>query len=118
LTLVEVLVSLAILGLAAVTVLQALARIAYAQALTSYQAHAYLFAVSKLGGVETAFREGQDIKEHEAGSFHVGPHMFQWELTATPVEQAPEVRAVHLTVRWRASQQDHSRNFETQLRLP
>ena len=117
-TLIEVLVSLAILGLGAVTVLQALARIAHAQALTAYQANAYLFAVSKMGDVEVAFREGKDIHDQDTGSFHVGPRNFQWELVATPVVEAPGVRAVSLTVRWRAGQQAYARRFETQLREP
>ena len=109
--------SLAILGVGAVTVLQALARIAHAQALTAYQANAYLFAVSKLGDVEVAFRQGRDIRDQEEGSFHIGPRNFRWALVTVPLVEAPWVRAVSLTVRWRAAQQDYSRQSQTQLRM-
>ena len=116
LTLIEVLVSLVILSAGAVTILQAMMRISHAQILTTYQSKAYLFALSKLGDVEMAFRQGGDVKEHDDGTVRVGECAFQWELAAIPLVEEPLVRAVSLAVRWRAGAQDFQRRFETQLR--
>ena len=116
LTLIEVLVSLVILSVGAVTILQAMMRISHAQILTTYQSKASLFALSKLGDVEMAFRQGSDVKEHDGGTVRVGECAFQWELAATPLVEEPLVRVVSLAVRWRAGAQNFQRRFETQLR--
>lgn len=118
LTLVEVLVSLVILSVGAVTILQAMVRISHAQALAAYQSTAYLFALSKLGDVEVAFREGKEVEERDTGTFRMGEHAFQWELVARPLVEEPLVSAVSLAVRWRAGARTFQRRFETQLRMP
>ena len=118
LTLVEVLVSLVILSVGAVTILQAMVRISHAQALATYQSKAYLFALSKLGDVEVAFREGKDVEASDTGTVRMGEHAFQWELVATPLVKESLVRVVSLAVRWRAGTRAFQRRFETQLRLP
>ncbi len=118
LTLIEVLVSLVILSVGAVTILQAMVRISHAQTLAVYQSKAYLFALSKLGDVEVAFREGKDVEERDTGTIRMGEHAFQWELVAIPLVEEPLVRAVSLAVRWRAGARTFQRRFETQLRVP
>ena len=118
LTLVEVLVSLVILSVGAVTILQAMVRISHAQALAAYQSKAYLVALSKLGDVEVAFREGRDVEASDTGTVRIGEHAFQWDLASTSLVGEPLVRVVSLAVRWRAGTQTFQRRFETQLRLP
>ncbi len=118
LTLIEVLISVVILSTGAVLVVQALARAAYAQAVVERQTAAYLFAMSKMAGLELAIDEGQELKDREAGSFRVENQLFQWETTAEPSRDDPELTTVALHVRWRYGPQTFEQRLETWMGVP
>ena len=114
----ETLASVVILSVGTVYVMQALLRAAHAQAVASQQADASLLALSKLADVELAVREGRTPEEHEAGRVRLGPHAFDWDLTATPAITDPKLLTVALAVTWEEGGVSRARRVDTLLRLP
>ena len=118
-TLVEVLVSVAILAVGAPLIMHALARASYAHAVAEHHAQAYLFAASKLSEIELAARETRELKDHyEEGSFRIGNQAFEWQVVATPAADDQDLASVLLTLSWRHGADVYERRFETLLRLP
>ena len=101
LTLVEVLVSVAILSTGAVLLMEALARISHTQMVAEDRATATLFAASKLAEVELAFQEHRDAEEPMRGSLRIGDQAFEWHVSRSPPSDGSTVQPVVLAVAWR-----------------
>lgn len=118
-TLVEILVSVAILSVGSVAVLQALGRSAAALAVAESRSQAHLFSMAKMAEVELAVRSGKRIEEATAGSFREGPRQFSWSLTAhPPPEEDPQMQSVSLIVHWDLGRRRYEYAVETAFRLP
>lgn len=134
LTLVEILVSVAVLSVAAVFLLGALGRAYSATAQTQARQEAYRFALSKMGEVERALRSAEELEEESEGSFREGIRLFRWVLSVVH-EPAPDSgedgqpkpgpgpnrlprRRVLLTVRWEEGRHVQEQRVETVLLLP
>ena len=117
-TLVEVLVSVAILSVGAVAVMQALGRSAAAMTVAEARAQAHQFAVNKMAEVELAARLGQEMEESTGGSFLQGTRQFRWSLSAPLPEEGPGMRPVSLTVEWELGGESHAYTVQTAFRVP
>jgi prepilin-type N-terminal cleavage/methylation domain-containing protein len=116
LTLIEILVSVAILAAGAVLIMQALLRGAYALTFAEQRFHAYTFSVGKLADVETALHTGQSLTPH--GRFRMGKDQFTWQLDASPLPEDPQLELVTLTVGWGAGRQERSTRIGLLRRVP
>ena len=114
-TLVEVLVSIAILAAGATIIMQSLARGAHALALSQRRVTAYGFAASKLADLELAAAQGETVRT--AGAFGVGKDRFEWRLEPAPLE-VPSLQTVTLTVEWRQGGQRYESRFSTVQPVP
>lgn len=120
LTLVEVLISVALLAGGAVLVIQAFAHTWEAAGMEDERSTAYLFALSKLSDLELAHQQGHDLRDRLSGNFRSGKETFKWETSIEPAFPPPaaskEVPPDRLTllVQW---PRDHWQ-FETLLSPP
>ncbi len=115
LTLIELLVSVAILAMGSVLTMQALARVAHAQMVAESMMAAHLFAASKMAALELASREGE-LEPSASGSVGTGDQALRWRATTEAVPEDPAVRAVSLAVAWRHGAQIYERRLDTWLR--
>ncbi len=118
LTLIEVLVSVVILSTGSVLILQALAKVAEAQARLDDQANLYLFAISKMAEAELAVETGALPRDQESGSFRVESQTFDWALSVSPAVDDPQVYTIGLDVEVRNPSRPLSQRVETVLRVP
>ena len=116
LTLVEVLISVAILAAGAGIVLQALARGAHALAAARNRAAAYTFSASKLADLQQRLDQGE--VEKTAGQFGTRAGQFDWRVDAAALAGAPDVELVTLTVAWKQGRHDYAEQFSLVHRLP
>jgi len=96
-TLVEILISVAILASAIVLILQALVRGAYALTVAEHRFKAYTFAVAKLADLEA-----QPVIDpgKTAGEFTMGRSRFEWAVAVREDPQNATLDLVTLTVGW------------------
>ena len=113
LTLIEVLTSIVLLAVSAVFIMQALARISYAQLVAEDRRSAYFFSLSKVAEVELAVRQGTFPQDGEHGRIHVGASTCSWEVTASRVADDPQEMAVVLTTSWHRGAEDVTHHVET-----
>ena len=97
-TLIEILISVVILASAAVLVMQALARGAYALAAAKNRLTAYLVATTTMAELELHARSAQAMRPE--GRFRVGRDQFQWRVETSPTSDDPPLTLVQLTVEW------------------
>ena len=116
LTLVEILISVAILASASVFVLQALTRGAYAVALRRNKLRAYAFASAKMADLELSAAQGTPPRK--AGEFSFGRDRFQWRVDASVDPATPQCELVTLTVGWQQGRHPHESQISALLRLP
>jgi type II secretion system protein I len=116
LTLVEILVSIAILAGATVFVLQALVRGAHALSLARNRMRAYTFASAKMADLELQFRQG--LSPDPAGRFRVGRDQFLWRVSAEPSASDPRLERVTLTVSWQQGAHAYATHLGTLRRIP
>jgi prepilin-type N-terminal cleavage/methylation domain-containing protein len=116
LTLIEVLVSVAILAAGAVVVMQALARGAHALATARHRATAYAFSAAKLADLQQQLDQG--ALEKTSGRFGTGAARFDWHVDAAPLADAEDLELVTLTVAWRQGRHDDAQHFSLVHRLP
>ena len=115
-TLVEVLISVAILAVGSVLIMQALARGAYALAVAAQRSTAYSFAAAKLADLELSARQG--IVPNSAGRFGTGARQCEWRVDASPLDDEPQLALLTLTVGWRQGRYQYESRFSTVQRLP
>jgi len=115
-TLLEILVSIAILASAVVVIMQALARGAYALSLGSNQMRAYTFASSKMADLEVALSQGAAIDKE--GSARSSRDQFRWRVAMSPVEDEPQLQLVTLTVEWNQGPRVYESSYSLMRRLP
>jgi hypothetical protein len=121
LTLVEVLISVAILATGAGMVLQALARGAHALATARHRATAYAFSAAKLADVRQRLDQG--TLDKTAGEFRSGTGQYRWDVATSPlaidpVSGAPMLELVTLTVGWTQGRHDYAEEFAYVRRVP
>ena len=98
-TLIEILVSVAILASAMVFILQALARSAYTLSVASDRLNAYVVSAQKMADLELALwqRQVPDPKGH----VRLGRQEFDWHVDSSPMSvDDPQLEVVTLTVSW------------------
>lgn len=115
LTLIEILISIAILAFALTLILQSLGRGAYALALAGNRLRAYEFAAAKMGDLELAWRLAEEPKAR--GSFRMGGTLFTWSLDEQPLER-PEMALSTLTIRWDQGRHEQASQVEAVHRVP
>ena len=115
-TLVEVLISIAILAVGAVLIMQALVRGAYALTVASNRSTVYSFAAAKLTDLELSTRQG--VAQKSSGRFGSGAGQFEWQVDASPLDDEPQLSLVTLTVAWRQGRHRYESHFSTVQRLP
>ena len=98
LTLIELLVSVAILASASVLVVQAFIRGAYAMTTAANRLRAYEFASAKMADLELNLDQG--VAPETAGQFRIGGDLFQWKADMAASDSDPELALVTLTVGW------------------
>ena len=113
-TLIEVLVSIAILASAVVLILQAFVRGAYVMALAKNRLRAYTFASAKMADVELALQHGREPDPD--GRFSAGREQFRWRLDRAPADD-PQLERVTLTVSWRQGRRAYESHTATLRRL-
>jgi hypothetical protein len=116
LTLVEVLITVAILSSALVLILGALVRGAYALEVAKHRTHAYTFSSVKMADVELSLKQGLEPKMK--GEFRMGHSPFEWRLDMTPIEEEPKLQLVTLTVGWRQGRHEYASQVSTITRVP
>ncbi len=115
-TLVEILVSVAILSIGAVLVMQALGRAASAMVIAEHRNQATLFSVSKMTEIEMALLQGQEVEEHTGGSFQVDEQLYQWSFSSPLNKEDPQRKSVSLVVTWNDGGHMVEHHVETVLR--
>lgn len=119
-TLVEVLISVALLAGGAVLIIQAFAHTWEAAGVEDSRSAAYLFALSKLSDLELAHQQNHDLRDKVSGNFRSGKEIFKWEThiepAFTPPPESKEIAPdrVTLLVQWPRDQW----RFETLLSPP
>jgi hypothetical protein len=116
LTLVEILVSVALLASASVLVMHALAQGAYVSTLAHNRLRAHAFATAKMADLDLS--EAQGIAPDPEGQFRIGRQQFQWRVYAAPLQDEPALEEVTLTVDWRQGRHTHESRVSTLRRLP
>ena len=116
LTLIEILISVAILASAVVFIMQALARGAYALSLGSNQMRAYTFASAKMADLEVAL--SQEAAIDEEGSTPSSRDQFRWRVAMSPVDDEPQLQLVTLTIEWNQGPRVYASSYSLMRRLP
>ena len=116
LTLVEILLSVAILSCGVVLVMQALVRGAYALARAEHQLQAYTFARAKMADIDMAVKQG--IEPKIKGEFRMGSMPYQWRLETSVLEDEPTLQLMTLWVGWRQGGYDYASTVSAVTRLP
>ena len=116
LTLVEILISVAILASASVFVLQALMRGAYAVALAGNKLRAYEFISAKMADLEISVAQG--VRPRKDGEFAFGRDRFHWHVDTAVDPAAPPAEMVTLTIGWSQGRHPYESRITTLLRLP
>ena len=115
-TLVELLVSVAILAATSVLIAQALIRGAYMITTAVNRLQAYEFASAKMADLELVLsRDG--VPETE-GQFRVGRDRFSWRVARNPSEDEPALELITLTVSWRQGPHDYETHLSHLRRVP
>ena len=112
LTLIELLLSIAILASALAVILQGLVRSTYAMSVARNRLHAYAFITSKLAEVELAARQEKALRPE--GSFRLNHDLFSWHLDDSLL--SPTIKLTSLRVEWQ--QADHPYSLAAAVTLP
>lgn len=102
LTLVEILISVALLSSGAVLVMHAYAKIWQTTRIAEHRAAAHMFALSKMADLELANHQGLELTRRPSGTFRADGHPYTWYVSAALSDpEHPEGPAlVTLTVTW------------------
>ena len=115
-SLIEILVSVAILAGALALILQGLVRGAYALSVAKHRLQAYAFSTAKMAEVELLARTGEAPTTE--GSFRAGRDNFAWQLQAAPISDSDRLELVTLIVNWRQGQRPYDVRTSLLRRLP
>ena len=117
LTLIEVLVSIVILSSATVAVMQAMARIAYAQTFAEQESRAFLLGASKLAELELATMRGE-LDRPESGTLFSGAQAYGWDASLASDGTDPYLKTLNLNVHWTYRDREYGQRLATQVRQP
>ena len=115
LSLVEILISVAILASAAVLIMQGLLRGAYVLTLAEQRAHAYLFSVDMLANLEIASDVSEEATE---GYVKKGSDTFVWHVEVSPLPEDEQLELHTLTVGWGQGRNQRSVRASVLRRVP
>ncbi|GEM_PF-4251924 len=113
LTLVEILISVALLAFALALILQGLARGAYALALATNRLRAYEFVATKLADVELSGDSGRT-----SGRFRMGADAFAWTTEVLRLPDAETLELVTLRVAWQQGRREYAEQASAIRRRP
>ncbi|MBI4598496.1 MAG: prepilin-type N-terminal cleavage/methylation domain-containing protein [Candidatus Omnitrophica bacterium] len=111
-SLIEVLISVAILAAGMAVILQGLVRSAYTLSVARNRLRAYSFASAKLTEVELGIHQRAELRPE--GSFRIGRETFRWQLTVAPA--TPTTQEAALAVEWQ--QAGHPYRIHTASMMP
>ena len=111
-TLIEVLLSVAILSGGLALILQGLVRSTYLLSVARNRLTAYAFSASKLSEIQLAAHQQTELRQD--GSFRQGRDLFSWQLANGSL--TPTSALVSLTVNWQ--QGEHPYTITTQTIIP
>ena len=94
-TLIEILISVAMLSGAVVPIMQALVQSAYVLSTAKNRLEAYTFCRAKMVELEINFR--QQISPKRAGQFQIGHDQFRWRVELAPLPETLQVKKVDPT---------------------
>ena len=114
LTLIEILISIAILAGGSVMVMQALARGAYALSVATNRMRVYEFSRAKMADLDITLERNREPKPR--GRFRMGRESFNWSVVMLPTSD-PELQQVTLTVTWDQGRQTYASEFSTVTRI-
>ena len=114
-TLIEVLISIAILSIGAVLIMQALARGAYAIHMAEVKNRVYNFASARLADLDVGSTQGLIPKT--GGTFTMDGQSLSWQFERTLTEQDPELEHGTLTVSWAHGDHQYAEQFPTVRRV-
>ena len=117
-TLVEVLVSVAILAVGTVVLMQALGRVSWAVLVGESERETLLFSFSKMGETEWQVQSGLELPEKENGKFSSGGHEFFWRRTIQSDPMQPELKSADFGVTWGTGSARGEYRVETLLKQP
>lgn len=106
--------SIVILASTSVMVMQALARVAWAQAVAEQQGQVLLLSASKLTELELDLLQGT-LREADSGSWQSGAQTYQWETSVSSDQKEPRLKTLTLDVRWQYRAHEEHRRFATRL---
>ena len=119
LTLVEVLVSIVIIGIGSAFILQALARAAEVFTIVENRFSAYTFSASQLAEMEVAALKRETFPSSQEGSFEAEETRFDWSWESQPFsEDAPLLAQATLKVVWEKGGRSDEYHIESLWRLP
>ena len=115
-TLVEVLVSVAILSVGSVAVMQALGQTAAALSAAEHRRQAVEISSLKIAEAALTLRTGRELEENNGGTVRLGEQSLIWTLNAVSEKERPRVKTLSLTVEWKDGAQLRQHYLETILR--
>jgi hypothetical protein len=118
LTLVEILITVSILGAVAVGILPGLAVSSRAAQVLERQAQAYFFCLSKMSQAALALTQGQLPEEEASGVLRVGVNRAEWLLRADLIESEPLLRRMTLDLSWMRGREIETFRVRLVARLP
>ena len=114
-TLIEILMSVAILSIGTVLVMQALARAAWGITAAEHRRQACLFSLSKMAEAELTLRTMKELEEHSGGSFQADQQAFVWNLSSMPETEGSPRRLISLAVTWEDGAHRYEHRVQTVL---
>ena len=115
-SLVEVLVSVAILSVGSIAVIQALGQASVGLAAAERRRQALQVSSSQLAEAELALRMGRELEENNGGTIRSSDSPMTWSLSAVPDELKPRVKTLELIVEWRDGSRTREHRLNTVLR--
>ena len=115
-TLVEVLVSVAILSVGSVAVMQALGQTAAALSAAEHRLQAVELSSSKIAEAVLTLRQGRELEENNGGTVRSGDFSLVWGLQVVSEKERPRVKTLSLTVEWKDGLPLRQQQLETILR--
>ncbi len=114
---IELLVTVSVLGAAAVGILPGLAVAARVARLLERQTKVVFLANSKLDELHVAVRQGVIPEEEASGVFRAGLDKIDWRMTALPIELDAQLRLVTLDLTWPRDRETDTYQVRTIVRL-
>ncbi|MDD5505344.1 MAG: prepilin-type N-terminal cleavage/methylation domain-containing protein [Candidatus Omnitrophica bacterium] len=118
-TLIEIMISIAILSLGLIFVLQGLTHCLSILRISQNNLEASLLAEDKMAELEIAIKQEPDkLSKDTSGESRSGNIEFKWEIRLSPDQEYEELNEVKAAVYWREGRRTGSSVFNTYLMVP